>query len=187
MRFTASLVLAAALLLPAACSRDKNVEWTSISADDGSFRAELPGTPQRVHHAMNTAAGPAPIEMWLVQEDERVFMVGYTEYPEKVRTVVADQELLDSARDGAIDRVHGKLLIDEPHDSGTTKGRRIEIDADGGRVRVRGDLFVDGRRLYQVFVTVSPQEIESERVTRFLDSFRLLPHAPAEEKRPGTL
>jgi hypothetical protein len=37
---------------------------------------------------------------------------------------------------------------------------------------VRGDLFVAGRRLYQAFATVEPQEIDSPEVLRFLDSFR---------------
>jgi len=113
--------------------------------------------------------------MWVFQDGERAFMVGFTEYPEKVRTVVEDQELLDSARDGAVARVRGKLLIDEPKQAGGAPGRRIELDAEEGQVRVRGEFYVVGRRLYQVFATVHPQEIESAEVLRFFESFRLLP------------
>jgi hypothetical protein len=166
------------LLLAAACGK-REVVWVTLTADDGSFRAELPGEPRRVSNRFDTAAGPAPIEMWVRQDGERAFIVGYTEYPERLRTVVSDEELLTSARDGAVERVRGRLLIDQPKEQAGAQGRRIEIDAEDGQARVRGDLFVSGRRLYQVFATVEPTAIESVEVQRFLDSFRLLPRVDA--------
>jgi hypothetical protein len=172
-------VLALAALLALACGRSET-QWSPVDPQDGSFRAELPGKPKRVRNSLETPAGPAPIEMWVVEDGERAFMVGYTEYPERVRAVVDDAELLDSARDGAIARVRGKLLIDEPRQSAGASGRRIEFDAEEGQVRVRGDLFVSGRRLYQAFATVSPTEVDSADVARFLDSFRILPRAARE-------
>jgi hypothetical protein len=42
---------------------------------------------------------------------------------------------------------------------------------------VRGDLFVQGRRLYQVFATTKTPDIGSAVVARFLDSFVILPRA----------
>jgi hypothetical protein len=182
MRLSASLALLTLLAL--ACGR-REVVWVTLTADDGSFRAELPGEPRRVSNRFDTAAGPAPIEMWVREDGERAFIVGYTEYPERLRTVVGDEELLASARDGAVERVRGRLLIDQPKELGGVPGRRIEIDAEGGQARVRGDLFVAGRRLYQVFATVEPTAIESVEVQRFLDSFRLLPRAAREEAPEG--
>jgi hypothetical protein len=176
----ALVALTLLLLLAVACEKPEGV-WVTLTAEDGSFRAELPGEPRRVSNRFDTAAGPAPIEMWVREEGERVFMVGYTEYPEKLRTVVSDEELLTSARDGAVERVRGRLLVDQAKQQGGTPGRRIEIDAEDGQARVRGDLFVSGRRLYQVFATVEPTAIESAEVQRFLDSFRLLPRASADE------
>lgn len=164
-----------ALLTAAACGGGGEVKWTSVAAEDGSFKAELPGKVERVSSSMETPAGPAPIEMWVFQDGERAYMVGFTEYPEKVRAVVEDRELLDSARDGAVARVRGKLLIDEPKEAGGMPGRRIEFDAEQGQVRVRGEFYVAGRRLYQVFATVHPQDVESAEVQRFFESFVLLP------------
>ena len=171
--------LAALLLALPGCGR-REVEWVTVAPEDGSFRAELPGRAERVQRSLDTPVGPAPIEIWVNQDGERAFMVGYTEYPEKVRGAVEPEELLDSARDGAVAQVAGRLLIDEPRELGEVRGKRIAIDAEGGRVRVRGDLFVVGRRLYQVLATTEPQESDSALVTRFLDSFRLLPRAAAE-------
>jgi hypothetical protein len=133
-----------------------------------------------VQRQLETPVGPAPVEVWVNQDGERAFMVGYTEYPEKVRGSIPAEELLDSARDGAVAQVSGRLLIDEPRDLGAVRGKRIAIDADGGRVRVRGDLFVVGRRLYQVLATTDPAETDSVEVRRFLDSFVLLPRSSAE-------
>jgi hypothetical protein len=175
------LAAAALLLLSLACGK-KEVTWVTMTAEDGSFRAEIPGEPRRMSHSFETAAGPAPIEMWVREDGQRAFVVGYTEYPEKLRSVVGDAELLASARDGAVERVRGRLLIDQPKELGGVLGRRIEIDAENGQARVRGDLFVSGRRLYQVFATVEPTEIESTEVQRFLDSFRLLPRASSEDE-----
>jgi hypothetical protein len=172
-------LLLSALLTTLACG-SAETQWTAVDPGDGSFRAELPGKPKRVSNSIETPAGPAPIEMWMVEDGERAFMVGFTEYPERVRAVVEDSELLDSARDGAVARVRGRLLIDEPKQAGGASGRRIEFDAEGGQVRVRGDLFVSGRRLYQAFATVSPTEVDSADVLRFLDSFRILPRVARE-------
>ena len=47
-------------------------------------------------------------------------------------------------------------------------------------MRVRGDLFVQGRRLYQVFATTKTPDIGSPEVARFLDSFVILPRASTE-------
>jgi len=174
-----STLVPCALLAALACGSGET-QWTSVDPGDGSFRAELPGKPKHVSNSIETPAGPAPIEMWLVEDGERAFMVGFTEYPERVRAVVEDRELLDSARDGAVARVRGKLLIDELKQVGGANGRRIEFDAEGGQVRVRGDLFVSGRRLYQAFATVSPTEVDSDDVLRFLDSFRILPRVERE-------
>jgi hypothetical protein len=171
--------LAALLLALPGCER-RSVEWVTVAPEDGSFRAEIPGPAERVQHDLATPVGPAPVQIWTNRDGERVFMVGYTEFPEKVRAAVAEDELLDSARDGAVAQVAGRLLIDEPRELGEVRGKRIAIDADEGRVRVRGDLFVVGRRLYQVLATTAPQETDSADVTRFLDSFRLLPRTSAE-------
>jgi hypothetical protein len=118
--------------------------------------------------------------MWMHQDGDRAFMVGYTEYPERVRSLVGEQELLESARDGAVAGARGRLLVDEPRELAGVPGRHLEIDSDGGRVRVSGRLYVVGRRLYQVFATVAPVEAESAEVQRFLDSFRILPRTDAD-------
>lgn len=179
------LALCLALLLAGTACSEREVHWTAVAPEDGSFRAELPGEVRRVRNSLDTPAGPAPIEMWVVEDGEHAFMVGFTEYPEKVRAVIDPSELLDSARDGAVARVRGRLLIDEKKQAGDLTGRRIEFDAEGGQVRVRGDLFVAGRRLYQAFATVEPQEIDSPEVLRFLDSFRILPRVSGETKLEG--
>lgn len=175
------IALALILLLGLSACGQRNVEWTAITPSDGSFEVEIPGKPRHTASSLATPVGPAPVEMWVHQDADRVYMVGYTEYPAKARAAVEEQELLESARDGAVARTRGKLLLDEPHTVGDVTGRRIEVDAEGGRVRVRGDLFVVGRRLYQVFATTEPPEIGSAEVARFLDSFVLLPHVSTQD------
>jgi hypothetical protein len=172
--------LALSLLLALAACSERKVDWTLVASGDGSFKIEMPGAAKLTSTSLETPVGPAPVQMWVVQDADHAFMAGYVEYPPQVRAQVSDREFLDTARDGAIDRSHGKLLVDQPKEMAGVAGRRIEIDAEGGQVRVRGDLFVQGRRLYQVFATTKPQEIGSAEVARFLDSFVLLPRTEAE-------
>ena len=177
------LLLALPLLLAlAACGKDGEIVWTPVSADDGSFRIEMPGKAELKSASLATPAGPAEQKVWVVQDDDHFYMAGYVEYPAQVRAKVPDREFLDTARDGAVERSRGKLLVDEPKEMNGVSGRRIEVDAEAGSVRVRGDLFVQGRRLYQVFATTKTPDIGSTEVARFLDSFVILPRAAAETK-----
>jgi hypothetical protein len=175
--FALALVLALA-----ACGGDREIAWTPVTADDGSFKIEMPGKAELKSASLATPAGPAEQKVYVVQDDEHFYMAGYVEYPAKVRAAVPDREFLDTARDGAVERSRGKLLVDEAKEMNGVSGRRIEVDAEEGSVRVRGDLFVQGRRLYQVFATTKTPDIGSAEVTRFLDSFVILPRAAAETK-----
>jgi len=181
-----ALAVAAALALAGALSGcGRGEAWTTVTAEDASFRVEMPGRARHARRALGTPAGQAPIEMWVREDGERAFVAGYTELPEAVRARFHPERLLDSARDGAIERVRGKLLREAPRELAGVPGRRIEIAAEGGRVWVRGDLFVRGRRLYQVLATVAPAEAESAAVRRFLDSFAFLPKAEADAPPRG--
>jgi hypothetical protein len=166
------LLLLLALSLAAGCGREN--EWVEVRAEDGSFRVEMPGRPDRVRRSIQSPLGDAPVEMWLRHDGDRAFVVGYTEYPPDVRSRVGVEELLDSAREGAVANARGRLLRDEPREARGAAGRRIEIEAEGGAVRVRGDLFVTGRRLYQVLATTAPERAAAPEVERFLASFELL-------------
>jgi hypothetical protein len=174
--------LALALALTTAACGEREVVWTPVTAGDGSFKIEMPGAAKLTSTSLETPVGPAPVQMWVVQDEEHAYMAGYVEYPPQLRAHVDEAELLATARDGAVERSRGKLLIDETKQLAGVPGKRIEIDAENGQVRVRGDLFVQGRRLYQVFATTKPQDIGSAEVARFLDSFVLIPRAAAETK-----
>jgi hypothetical protein len=184
MRQTHRALACAALALALGCGGPEG--WTTVTPDDASFRVEMPGRAEHARRALGTPAGQAPIEMWVQQDGQRSFMAGYTEYPDSIRQRFEPDALLDSARDGAVERVRGKLLRDEVRELAGVTGRRLEIDAEGGSVRVIGDFFVQGRRLYQVFATVSPAEAASPDVERFLASFVLLPKVETTvETKPG--
>src|SRR5262245_10483979 len=132
-----ALALAAAL---AGCG-EREIIWTPVAAGDGSFKIEMPGAAKLTSTNLETPVGPAPVQMWVVQDDEHAYMAGYVEYPAQVRAKIPDREMLDTARDGAVERARGKLLVDQPKELAGVPGRRIEIDAQDGQVRVRGDLF----------------------------------------------
>lgn len=170
--------LALLVALFAAFGCQPEVEWIPLEPEGSYFRAEMPGVPQVVRRQVKLPFGDVPVNMWLVEDGDRSFIVGYMEYPEKVGEVASSDELLDSARDGHLQNIAGRLVRDEPTERDGHRGRVIEIEAANGAAHVRGELVVAHSRLYQLFATTTPEDSEGPLATRFLDSFELLPAAP---------
>jgi hypothetical protein len=67
--------------------------------------------------------------------------------------------------------------------TGKTLGREVLIETPG-QASIRMRLFVAGKRLYEVGGQ-SPLGAKDARITRFMDSFRLLPDEPRAGLAPG--
>jgi hypothetical protein len=170
--------LASFLVLFALLGCQPEIQWVWLEPADSNFRIELPGTPEVVRRQLKLPFGDAPVNLWVFEDGDRSFIVGYTEYPESVTAVASADELLDSARDGHLRNVAGRLVRDEPTERNGHRGRVIEIEAANGAAHVQGQLFIAHSRLYQVLATTTPDERDGPLVTRFLESFELLPSAP---------
>ena len=167
------VIVATVLALLAGCA--ERVEWIRVADEREGFLVEMPGTPEKVTREIQLPFGRAPVHMWVVQDGDRAFIAGYTEYPPRVGDVTSDDELLDSARDRAVAGAAAHLLSEEAVELRGHRGRRLRMEARDGAVIVRGALFVAGSRLYQVLATTTPDEADTERVDRFLASFDLPP------------
>jgi len=170
--------LAPILVLLVLVGCQPEVEWVPLEPADSFFRVEMPGAPQVVRRQVKLPFGDAPVNMWLVDDGDRAFIVGFTEYPEKISEVASDDELLDSARNGHLQNVAGRLVRDEAVERDGHRGRIIEIEAANGAAHVQGELIIAHSRLYQILATTTPDERDGPLVTRFLASFELLPGSP---------
>lgn len=173
--FAPTLALLPVLGLAALVGCSQPVQWTPLEPEGGHFTVEMPGVPRKVEREVKLSFGKAPSRMWMVEDGDRAFIAGYTEFPPAVALAASEDELLDSARDRAVHNVEGTLLRDDAKELSGHRGRAIEIDARNGVVRVRGAYYLAGPRLYQVMATTTPDEASSERVERFLASFSLAP------------
>lgn len=170
--------LAPILILLVLFGCQPEVEWLKLEPADSFFRIEMPGEPQVVRRQVKLPFGDAPVNMWLVDDGDRAFIVGFTEYPDQIDEVANADELLDSARDGHLQNVAGRLVRDEPVERNGHRGRIIEIEAANGAAHVQGELVIAHSRLYQVLATTTPDERDGPLVRRFLGSFELLPASP---------
>jgi hypothetical protein len=166
-------LLAFGALVAVACAEP--IQWTPVISEDGRFRVEMPGVPRELARRLDLPFGAAPVHLWVVDDGDRAFIAGYIQYPDRVESVASSDELLDSARDDAVEKAGGVLVQDEPRELLGHRGRSIEIEARDGAVRVRGAFYVADSRLYRVLATTTPDEARSERVERFLASFELTP------------
>ena len=165
----------ATCLLLALLGCEPAVEWIPLTPEGSHFRVEMPGNPQVVRRQIKLPFGEAPVNMWLVEDGDRAFIVGFTQYPEKVGQVAKPDELLDSARNGHLQNIAGRLVRDEAIERDGFRGRAIEIEAANGAAHVQGELVIAHSRLYQALATTTPDERDGPLVERFLGSFEILP------------
>ena len=165
------------LLLLGACGH----EWQESTSSDGRYRVSFPGTPSKKVETVPTAIGTLTATFDAVELPTGAYAVCWCDYPEEVLDGVDPQAILDGARDGAAQRVRGKVVQDTAVQIGAVPGKEIRIETQAG-VSLRVRLCLVENRLYQAIVT-GPKPFEASADTQtFLDSFELLgvPAAPAK-------
>src|SRR5262249_5697914 len=101
-----------------------------------------------------------------------MYGANYCDFPAEVKKVPLKQ-VYDSARDGAIANMEGKLTSEKAIKLGEHTGREIRIDVAGGKRLFRARVYLGEQRLYQVVVFGMPEAATSKEADKFLDSFKL--------------
>jgi hypothetical protein len=104
-------------------------------------------------------------------------MVGVADLPiDADEPAALTEQRLDGARDGAIGKVRGKLLKNQPIImAGKYPGREFTASlSEPANGLVRARIWLVGKRLYQVMVIGTDTYAGSTSSTDFLDSFRLI-------------
>jgi hypothetical protein len=146
-----------------------------LTPPGAGFTVSLPGTPGEVKQTINTPLGPVEAKMFVVANpsDKSGFLVGFNDYPAGVTQQGTPDQILDGARQGAVQNVPGaKLLAEKKVSVGDVPGREITMDlGTAGQGRFR--FFLAGSRLYQLGVTGTGEKVTSADAERFFNSFRI--------------
>ncbi len=105
------------------------------------------------------------------------YVVVYADNPEEAVRKMDPEKFLDRARDGAVNKVNGKLVTETKITLEGNPGREFVVEASeaGGEewtIKVR--LFLVKNRLYVIDAAFKKGKVELSEVDRFLQSFKLI-------------
>jgi hypothetical protein len=159
-------------LLPLRAEDRAGPGWKEFAPKDGRFRVLMPGTPKREKQDTESDFGKGVLVMHTVERGGLIYGANYCDFPAAIKKAPADK-VLDSSRDGCVDNLNGKLLLDKKVKLGEHPGREVRVGVEGGRV-FRARVYLVGRRLYQVVVFGPGEKVTSKEADKFLDSFKLV-------------
>ncbi|HEX3560352.1 MAG TPA: hypothetical protein VHU19_14185 [Pyrinomonadaceae bacterium] len=157
-------------LLLCACT----TKWETVS--ETGFTAQMPGTPQKQTQSVDTAVGSVAFNTYSVQNGSEAFIVGYNDFPDNAATQNADpQELLNKARDGAVQNVNGKVTNEKPITMDGHPGKEFSGESSTPQeATFTARVYWVAPRLYQVlYIRPKTTSAPSENGQKFLDSFQL--------------
>jgi hypothetical protein len=154
-------------------------KWETVS--EGGFTAQMPGTPKRQTQSVPAGGDNIDVTMLSVEKGDEAFIVGYNDIPAAVATL-ADanpEQLLNNARDGAVQDIHGKVTSEHaitidghPGKEFTGDGTSPDDAKQEGTFTAR--VYWVNPRLYQVlYVRPKSTSAPSDNGQKFLDSFKL--------------
>ena len=165
--------LALVALLFCACSM-MQTKWETLN--EGGMTVQMPGTPQKQTQSVSTAVGPVAFNTYSVQNGSEAFIVGYNDFPDTPATRGANPEdLLNKARDGAVQNVGGKVTSEKPITMNGHPGKEFTGDSTSPQeATFTARVYWVAPRLYQVlYIRPKTTAAPSENGRKFLDSFQL--------------
>jgi hypothetical protein len=138
----------------------------------GRFSVLFPGTPtQNAQQVALSDSDSVTLHQFHFQDGNSSYMVMYNDYPAQY-IAGEPQSFLESIRDGTMEPVKATLTSDQPIDLNGVPGRVFKFTDQIGNTYTVLD-FLDGKRLYQVIVTVGAGS-SAIHAEDFLNSFRIL-------------
>ena len=143
-------------------------------SDEGRFSILFPGEPERKLQQEKTPIGTVEFVMYQAGSKEIGFMVGYVDHPQSMfeGPNVDIEEMLDGARDSAVQNVKGILENEKVLDFHGNPGREIEIKVPK-KATIRVRVVLIGNRLYQVMAVSESKSALKEKAPKFFDSFEV--------------
>ena len=161
------LILSLTILLivcAGALAQGNRREWKIFSPPSGEWSIIAPGV-------LESETDPGKPTSKLVGYDYKdrtgffaVIYRGVSKVPKNPKNY------FDKTRDEAVKGVRGTLVTDEAFTNGDVTGREIFIQLEYGRME-RARIFFHGKRIYTVLAILPAEEIRSEEVNTFFNSF----------------
>jgi len=157
--------------------------WYLLESEQYGYKIEFPKEPTENPQVVNSVIGELKMNIFMYdaskgsKDDNLVYMVNYTEYPDTLINSEKTDVLSDFFRnsiDGAVRNVHGKLLSEKEIKIGEYPGREINIDFKDGMAVIRMRLYLVKNKMYMLQTITETKKDFNKSITRFMDSFELI-------------
>jgi hypothetical protein len=138
-------------------------EWKTFTWKEGKCSVGLPGTPTVKKDSAQ-----------LVQGEALYVMLSYLTPGMAKADEATLNKVFDTARDGLVKTLKGKLVGDRPLKVGKHLGREVRIEAEMPK-SYRTRLYQVGDRYYQLILMGPKEATSSKSAEKFFASFKPLP------------
>lgn len=146
--------------------------WITHSPPGSGFSVKMPERPKRDSRTLNTEVGPVALQMDMVENLNRAYVVGYCDYPEDMVRNSDKNEILKGAMNGGARGTGGQLKRSQPITLNGHPGLEFwaTIPDKNGKSRYR--VYLVNNRLFQLGV-IHDEGFEPN-TELFFGSFELL-------------
>lgn len=153
-------------------------QWQALRDPKSRFAAQFPSKPKYSTQELDTAAGKLTMHQWIVEVDagKRAFLLIYADFPGPAAG--ADPKtVLDAARDGGVNNIHGELVQETSIKIDGHPGREFTVRGKAGDTTVvlRVRIYLVGSRLYQLQAVAEEGLMNKKEADKFFASFKLEP------------
>jgi hypothetical protein len=134
----------------------------------GGFSISMPGTPKETVQNVDSAAGPLKLHQFLVEDGNIAYIVMYNDYP---RVPDNQDVFFNNVRDGGMNAVKGTLKKEKVISRQGYPGRAFDIETSD--TLLLQDVYLVGKRLYQVILGVPKTDSMPSQTNQFFGSFKL--------------
>ena len=162
------LLMIIVLLLLGAFTVFAETAMEPYSSAGGAFSISMPGIPKESVQNVDSAAGPLELHQFLVEDGNVAYIVMYNDYP---RVPDNQETFFNNVRDGGMKAVKGTLKKEKTISRQGYPGRAFDIET--ADTLLLQDVYLVGKRLYQVILGVPKADPMPPQATHFFGSFKL--------------
>ena len=101
--------------------------WKTFVSNDKAFTVHFPTEPNRESDVLNPPSGKVELIQYTSKHKDILYAVMYGDYSSNALVGMTSEQLLDNARNGAVENVQGKLLSEVIISKGNYPGREITV------------------------------------------------------------
>jgi hypothetical protein len=167
---TLTMVVFAALVAALTLAGTTRADWQDFAKD--GFSVQLPGSPTTQEKTIPSVAGNMEMKMHIAKGDGLVCVVVTMDLPLGFAGLT-EADILNSARDGVVSGLDGKVSSETNITVGKYAGRDIHGEALEGKGDLRVQLIAAGKRVYALVVVFPKGADVSTETAKFLGSFQV--------------